>query len=46
MVAELVKVFRKYPFGGRDVIAQFGVGVSETQRELSGVVREIIGTDL
>ncbi len=43
---DLVKVFRKYPFGGRDVIAQFGVGVSETQRELSGVVREIIGTDL
>jgi 3',5'-cyclic AMP phosphodiesterase CpdA len=43
---DLVKVFRKYPFGDRDVIAQFGVGVSETQREFTGVVREIIGTDI
>lgn len=43
---DLVKVFRKYPFGDRDVIAQFGAGISETQRELSGVVREIIGTDI
>jgi Icc protein len=43
---DLVKVYRKYPFGDRDVIAQFGVGISETQRELSGVVREIIGSDI
>ncbi len=43
---DLVRIFRKYPFGGRDVIAQFGVGISETQRELSGVVREIIGSDI
>lgn len=43
---DLVKIFRKYPFGGRDVIAQFGVGVSETQRELGEVVREIIGSDI
>jgi 3',5'-cyclic-AMP phosphodiesterase len=43
---DIVKVFRKYPFGDRDVIAQFGVGISDTQRELSGVVREIIGSDI
>jgi Icc protein len=43
---DLVRILRKYPFGGRDVIAQFGVGVSETQRELSEVVKEIIGSDL
>jgi len=43
---DLVKIFRKYPFGGRDVIARFGVGISKTQRELSAVAREIIGSDL
>ncbi len=43
---DVIKVFRKYPFGERDVIARFGIGVSETQRELSGVVREIIGTEI
>lgn len=41
-----VRVLRKYPFGGSDVIARFGAGARETQRELSGVVREIIGTDI
>ena len=43
---DIVRIFRKYPFGGRDIIAQFGVGVSDTQRELSGGFREIIGTDI
>jgi 3',5'-cyclic AMP phosphodiesterase CpdA len=43
---DLVKIFRKYPFGERDVIAQFGVGVSETQREFSGALREIIISDI
>jgi 3',5'-cyclic AMP phosphodiesterase CpdA len=42
---DVVEVFRKYPFGGRDVIAKFGVGVRETQRRFSSVVREIIGSD-
>jgi len=43
---DIVRIFRKYPFGGRDIIAQFGVGVSDTQRELSGGFREIISTDI
>jgi 3',5'-cyclic-AMP phosphodiesterase len=43
---DLVKISRKYPFGDQDVIAQFGMGVNDTQRELSGVVREIIGSDI
>ncbi|MFW6113738.1 MAG: metallophosphoesterase family protein [Actinomycetota bacterium] len=43
---DLVRIFRKYPFGGKDVIAQFGVGVNDTQRKMSGAVREIIGMDV
>ncbi len=43
---DLVRIFRKNPFGEKDIIAQFGVGVSESQREISGVVREIVGTDI
>lgn len=43
---EEVTIFRKYPFGGQDVIARFGVGVREAQRALSVVLREIIQSDI
>ncbi len=43
---DIVRVFRKYPFGGKDVIAQFGVGVTDNHREMAGIVREIIGLDV
>ncbi len=43
---EMTTVYRKYPFGGRDIIAQFTAGTNEVQRELSGVVKEIIGLEL
>lgn len=40
---EEVTVFRKYPFGDKDVIARFAPGANGAGRELSSVVREIVG---
>lgn len=43
---DLITIYRKYPFGGMDVIARFTPDMHEVQRELSGVVKEIIGFEL
>ncbi len=43
---DIVRIFRKYPYGGKDIIAQFGLGVADNHREIAGVVREIIGSEI